>query len=476
VSIFEIDKNGLAKLFKAKDKSFIIRELVQNAWDESGVTRCEIEFIWENRKARLKVSDDAPEGFYDIAHAYTLFASTRKQINPEKRGRYNLGEKLVIAVCQEAKVTTTTGQIVFTKKGKRSRTRIKTDKGSIFEGTLLMKKDEFQAIKKSIEFLLSPEKITTVYNGKVLPFRKPVQTIDCKLQTEYADENGNMKNTVRKTTVEIHEILNGETAMIYEMGLPIVETGDKYHYNVMQRVPLNMDRDNVRPAFLKQLRAHVLNEMAAVIEKKEASDNWVREATRHKDIAPEAIKTVANKRWGDKVVSFDPGDPHSREKAISNNYEVVTGSQLSKDEWRNFKDAGAIVPASKIFPTRLVAAENIHKKDWTSEYFRLEKLTRLIAKKCFEIQVEVRFIKSRQADTVADYGNNRIRYNISRFGKTWLERPLQTDVLGLILHELAHEFGGHLQAKFYDAIANGGAALALLMLKEPELFQEYKTK
>jgi hypothetical protein len=32
------------------------------------------------------------------------------------------------------------------------------------------------------------------------------------------------------------------------MGIPVVETGDRWHVDVAQKVPLNFDRDNLPPA------------------------------------------------------------------------------------------------------------------------------------------------------------------------------------------------------------------------------------
>src|SRR5437899_12208262 len=70
-----------------------------------------------------------------------------------------------------------------------------------------------------------------------------------------------MRNTERKTRVNLYERLPGEVAMIYEMGIPIVELGDdKWHVNVMQKVPLSRDRDNVNPAYLRKIRVGVLND------------------------------------------------------------------------------------------------------------------------------------------------------------------------------------------------------------------------
>src|SRR5438876_6624914 len=92
---FEVDKQGLAKLLERKGKEFALFELIQNGWDEPGVTKVSVslEYVGHN-KARLVVEDDAPEGFKDLSHAFTLFASSTKTANPEQRGRFNLGEKL----------------------------------------------------------------------------------------------------------------------------------------------------------------------------------------------------------------------------------------------------------------------------------------------------------------------------------------------------------------------------------------------
>jgi hypothetical protein len=39
---FEVDKQGLAKILERKGKEFVLFELVQNAWDEPGVTKVNV--------------------------------------------------------------------------------------------------------------------------------------------------------------------------------------------------------------------------------------------------------------------------------------------------------------------------------------------------------------------------------------------------------------------------------------------------
>ena len=82
----------------------LVYELFQNSWDEQGVTRVDAELVSSGRgKDRLTVRDDAPDGFKDLSHAFTLFAESLKKGDPKKRGRFNFGEKLVLAMFTQEK-------------------------------------------------------------------------------------------------------------------------------------------------------------------------------------------------------------------------------------------------------------------------------------------------------------------------------------------------------------------------------------
>ena len=112
---FDVDKAGLGKQAEQQSKGRLIGELVQNALDEAGVTQIAVTLALVPGRplADLTVEDDSPEGFRDLAHAYTLFAESYKRDNPEQRGQFNLGEKMVLAVCESASISTTKGTVVF---------------------------------------------------------------------------------------------------------------------------------------------------------------------------------------------------------------------------------------------------------------------------------------------------------------------------------------------------------------------------
>ncbi len=142
---FEIDKDGLANVAARRGSlAFVIYELVQNAWDLAGATRVDVRLVPVPGRptVELTVSDDHPDGFQNLDDAWTMFAPSEKRADPTKRGRFCIGEKLVLALCKTAVVTTTKGTVTFDERGRtvqRNRTR---PAGSSFHATLRATRDD----------------------------------------------------------------------------------------------------------------------------------------------------------------------------------------------------------------------------------------------------------------------------------------------------------------------------------------------
>src|SRR5258708_3992979 len=125
---FEVDRKGLAKLIERRGKVALIYELISNAWDADGVTNVEVLLVREAAAGvTLVVRDDAPDGFADMTHAFTLFAESSRKGHAGKRGRFNLGEKLVLALCDEASIVSTKAAVMFDSRGRTS-TRARREK------------------------------------------------------------------------------------------------------------------------------------------------------------------------------------------------------------------------------------------------------------------------------------------------------------------------------------------------------------
>ena len=102
---FEVDRKGLAEVARRRGMAFIVSEPIQNAWDED-ITHVSVDMepVPGKAQVRLIVSDDSPDGFRDLADAYVMFRQSYKLANPEQRGRFNIGEKLLLAVADEARI------------------------------------------------------------------------------------------------------------------------------------------------------------------------------------------------------------------------------------------------------------------------------------------------------------------------------------------------------------------------------------
>ena len=350
---FTVDRAGLAQLLGRRGRQFIVHELIQNAWDED-VTRVTVTLEHGGRRsARLDVVDDSPEGFSDLADAFTLFAASKKKGDPTKRGRFNIGEKLVIACCTWAQIETTTGTVTFDKSGRRQSRGGRTS-GSAFSGEIRMSQAECREIIASTMTLIPPAGVVTTVNGETIRPRLPAKAFRAPgLVTEKADADGALRRTRRGTEVRVYDVPDGETAHLYEMGIPVVEldAGDRWHIDVQQKVPLTLDRENVLPSFLRDLRVRVLNEMHDELTTDDANAGWAREAAESDDVAEAAFNRSIALRHGEKRVTFDPSDPLANATAVAQGYTVIKGSQMSRGEWSNAKRFGASTPAGRLFPT-----------------------------------------------------------------------------------------------------------------------------
>lgn len=482
--MFRVDVGGLRRKFAHRPKSFLLFEVYQNAVDEN-VTRVtmDLEPVSSPLTAepdtpflvRLRVEDDSPEGFKDLSHAYTMYADSSKLANPEQRGIWNLGEKLVLAFCIEARITTIKGTVLF-RDGRRFHSDEHSAKGTVFEGFLNMRKSEFEECLSGVRRLIPPERMTVLFNGDRLPVPPFIREFDVTLPTTLGDEVGAIRRTRRKTKVRLYEPLEDGPGMIYEMGIPVVETGDKWHYDVQQRVPLNMQRDNVTPAYLQELRVAVFNETHDLLKADDVVTDWARASTNDARCSPKATTKALDLRFGKKRVSYDPSDREANKKAMDEGYTVVHGGALSKTEWSNAREAAAILPAGQVSPSRHAEpAQERAPVSHTPDIAEVEAYIHRIAPGLIGHDVRVRVVDKPDWEALATYGpRGELTLNFGLLGagffgdRSW--KGLQ-HINELLLHEFAHEYAGdHFTLKFSDSVGKLGARLAKLALEKPTLF------
>jgi hypothetical protein len=481
---FDVDRAGLGKQAQEHPKGRLIGELVQNALDEAGVTKIDITLALVTGRplADLTVEDDSPEGFRDLSHAYTLFADSYKRVNPEKRGQFNLGEKMVLAVCESASISTTKGTVIFDPaEGRIEKPRQQRERGSVFQGRIKMTRDEFPQVCDYLRSLLLPENIVVTFNGdQVLP-RKPIRTFEASLETLVADEEGVMRPRVRKAPVSIFEALPGEVPAMYEMGLPIVDTGDKWHVNIGQKVPLNRDRDNVKPAYLQAVRVAVLNEAFDLLTEDDATAGWVKLAGSDQRCSDGAIKHLIRLRFGEKVAAPDPSDIEAMKAFQAQGGTIIVG--LSKGEWANVRRSGAVLPAGQICPTakpysldpNAKPVDVIPEEKWSEGMKNIADYARFLAKELMDVEITVSVVRTTNAFG-ACYGSGRLDFNLFRLGHKWFDQGVTEEVDHLLIHEFGHQSSGdHLSEEYHDALCRLGAGLKRLALEKPEVLRRYMT-
>jgi len=482
---FDVDKAGLGRQAEEQGKGRLVGELIQNALDEPGVTLIAVTLalVPGQEFADLTVEDDAPEGFHDLTHAYTLFAPSVKRANPEQRGQFNLGEKLVLAVCEQASISTTKGTVVFDADEGRIEKPERRERGSVFTGRIRMTEQEYTQVCDYLRSLLLPDGIVVTFNGDRLMPRQPIHTFEASLETQIADAKGVMRPTTRKTQVSLYEPLPGETPSLYEMGLPIVETGDKWHVSIAQKIPLNRDRNNVKPAYLRTVRTLVLNAMCDRLTQEDANADWVRQAGSDPNCSPDAIKKVLNLRFGDKFAAFDPNDKEAGKNFVAQGGQLVYGPMLSPQEWANAKKAEAIQSAGKICPTPKPYSQDpdaknvtvIQREKWTPGMTAVADYAVFLGKELMDVAVKVTFVNSTGNFSAAYAAGGDLHFNLFRLGYAWFEKGVNEAVDRLILHEYGHQFSGdHLSEEYHEGLCLLGARLKFLALQKPDELRRFR--
>jgi hypothetical protein len=473
---FDVDRKGFAKLLGARSKSYIFGELFANGWDEnSSHVDGELRPIPGKSLCELVVSDDSPDGWADLTHAYTLFAESKKKSDPTKRGWRNFGEKLVLANCERAVISTTTGTVYFGKEG-RTRSKERTKQGSTFRAEIRMTRAEYAAICEDVKRFIAP--VPTTFNGVYLPQHKELASFEMTLPTVLADEEGHLKRTRRKTTVTVYEpIEKGVSGWLYEMGVPVAPMGDdKFDVDIGQKVPLGLDKTGVSPSYLRQVRVEVLNHTHHLLTEDDAKSNWVDEGTDDERCSNEAITQTMELRYGPKRVVYDPNDPEAFNSGISKGYAGVYGGAHSKGQWENIRRAGAIKPAGQIAS---LATPKPYSKDgtpvpvvpeskWTPGMRWTIAFARKLGRELLGFEPEVRVVRA--PNFGACYGGGRLDLSLRRLGHGWFDGPIE-QIVDLLIHEFAHEVEmNHLSDRYYNTLTKYAGKTVAYALRKPEDF------
>lgn len=487
-SWFEVDKAGLAQLVERKGKVFILHELLQNAWDTqaAGTVRVDLTPMAGKPEILLRVSDEDPDGFSDLTHAYTLFAPSAKKASPELRGRFNLGEKLVLALCSSAEITTTRGTVSFGPEGRKVNRRKCRSFGTEFLGRVRATREEYEEMRRQVVNVIPPAACKTYFDGILLSMPKFHLSFVMALPTVEADEQGSLREVKRDTRIMLYSPLPGDSAKIYEMGIPVVDlpAGVPWHLDIMQKVPLSMERDGVKPSYLSALLVAVLNEVVACglpLPEDLAMKSWVSDALGSKTVAPETVKQMIEDRFGRKAVIADPSDREGTHMAASQGYTVVPGGTFSAEAWANIREMGVLKPAGQVTPSPKPFSPDgaplklMDESTWTIAMASFHTFARYVAMKCAGLVVQVSFTRDSGWGFRAAYSRSgdlsgHVYFNVGLLGLNWFDESNWQAHVELLIHELGHHWGQHLDSSYHAALCRLGAAVAVQVKQDPASF------
>jgi len=493
---FRVDKEGLAQVYARRGPAAPFFELISNAWDEEGVTEVTLTVtaVPNSPKVEVRCDDNSTLGFVDLEEARVLFAASKKKSDARQRGRFNVGEKLFLSLCTKASICSTGGTLNFRSDGTTRRSSASRARGTSISATMNMTREDAELAYYGLDSLYVPEGVTTTiefigFGGDPMEhhFRRIIPcglTFEARLQTELSDDEGTIRPTQRIGKVEVWDATEC-VGWLFELGIPVVEIGGPFDIDVHQKVPLNVDRDNVTPAFLRRLRAHVLNHgYERITDEAAVKEPWVTEALGHTNPAPlpEVLTHIMDLRFGKKRVAYDPSDKEGSQIAMSKGYAVVHGGSLPADVWKNVREHETIRPAGKVTPSSAAVFSDtgedvtIPREQYPPGGIEVCDAFEFLGSKLIGAHVEVRIVKQLKSShgraPAACYEDRTILLNLRSLTQRWFQDALDATVLmpkhlKLLVHELGHEYSGsHLNERFHESQTELGVALAYMVIDE----------
>jgi hypothetical protein len=477
--ILQVDTDGFRKRVAWRGPLGVLTELISNALDEE-ITFCDVIFKHLERQTYLvRVEDDSVEGFRNLDESYTLYADSYKAGILDKRGRFNVGEKIAIVLCDDAKIESTTGTRIFLNKTVK-RSPKKRTKGTVFEGTMRCTRAQYEDACAQIVKIIPPEGVKVTFNGRQIKRPRLITVASATLRTIGMNDDGDLYKTSAKTDIEVYEPPDGTTGMIYELGIPVMNVEHPFIMDVRQKVPLSVDRNNVTHGYYRKLCGAVLDATATLLTDEQARSKGVTEgiATAQSD---EAVKEVILKKHGTGAYVPDPGNREANAELFARGRLPVNPGTYDRDTWDRIRDAKALPSASDLIPRRNVPPVP-YGDEITRGMRQVAALAKLICSEVLKKSLTVRFSGNANVTCSAQCGPEKdgsvlLIFHAKILEREWFsEKPVVSrDNLDLIFHELGHHKGDQDCTRDHcDQVTFIAASVSVLLQTKPELFESFR--
>ncbi len=480
-SWFQTDTTGLLGAQGNIRNPRLVFELLSNSFDEEGVTKVILSFNLSKSTNKgsskgviVAVEDNGP-GFANIKDAYTLFRPTQKRAKPGTRGRFDFGDKLAIFHASEARIETVGHTVTFSKQGRKD-SRNTREKGTLVRITFPWTAKTVREILDEVRLIIPPTGVDlTVHplEGEIFSILRPriLAQTQADLQTVVAKDGRTLVETRRKTSVVIYESPDNR-GWLMEMGIPIQPIDCPYSVSVEQKVPLPLSRDVVKPSYLQEIYAIVLNTMHLLISEEEFSEGWITTAVMSRKLTNQAKKSVTEKKFNNTVLRSS--DSWANEEARNHGMEVIDSRLVSKMEREELEKFG-LVTSSRIFKRQPIPVLAIPPSDWTGGMQATAELARLFARDHTGIDnLVVEFHRLTEGSYIAQFAKdrNRLEWNLANCegGESFFDKPISPKVIEIILHELAHAVGNGHDSSYHREFERLSADVIVGVATSPEEF------
>ena len=475
---FSVSQLGMWELNIGREPWDLIKELIQNAWDEvPSTTECRVtvEPRPDENATKISVEDDGP-GFRDITDAYTIMGPTYKRLDPIKRGRFNIGEKDVISVAIEAEVETVGHTVTFPRTGSRVESSNSRENGTVVRVLMPWDEEKSKELVTMLQRFLPPVNCGLFVNDRQIPPRpaKEVRTVN-GLPTEKQDApNQPIKRINRRTEIYLVEPNDpkGE-CWLYEMGIPVQTIDCPWDIDVMQKIPMGQQRNAVSESYLNRIYAEVLNAGHKTLAREEFRSQWVKRAIEQRlHIERQAVDATREGRYGRDKSVLGTLDSDANMRSHEAGYSVIDPGGLSKREIEVFRMHAGVKNSDEVFPTPPPPRSDYEAKPNTNQA-RFADWVVEVAGHC-GLKATVRYFNephnTMQADCNVSTTTPLLRFNEAHLGKKFFQPPYGSfEHWNLLLHEFGHAVAdqsviGHGEI-WGEGVSKAGALIAAHLLR-----------
>lgn len=436
---FDVDTEGFRNQMSELQPYRLMQELIANTFDEDSVKDTYFKVDWneKTRQVEVLVTDDG-NGFRNIKEVFSLFGRSYKRGIPTKSGKFNLGEKEFMAVAETGYVRSRDWKVSFYEDKRKEDTELTNFDGTSIFGTFKWPKKSVKEAIRELNKVIVPKDKKLFINNQLVKPKKLVRSIKGILKTEIEDEEtGKMLSRTREADIDLYQLEEDETAMLFEIGIPVQNfekrTDMLWNVDVRQKVPVGIKRDVVSDAWLVDLYVILVEECHDLISIGEASSTFVMRSMSK--VSKETARDIVKKKYGTENVYISSQSDSDANEGVNSVGGQFIGNEMNRYEKEHLKDLKILKNATEDFGSSSASYSNPVEPNEQMKYYA--NIVKAVARDVLHKEITIQFVNS-DATKSAWYGMSDLTYNLEKLGGKKFFDEFSVTGIGLLVHELSH--------------------------------------